>query len=546
VETRGPDDDGMVADPRSRGASQSKLVRSLRAGKSAGVMKRSRHHLQITTPARWSGNVVANVKAAIPAPLKQWLRVFLISKFRYWRKTDLRRLERSARVRADWKFFTSVVASEKAQHRPQKKPLARRAIDITSGGAADLALQPAAALALETPGDGARLNIVFISYDAYDNNSAIHITGFANSLVALGHRVVVCAAGATDKAGDFGVPRFRCIPHDLLRKDAAILADYFAKGGNGAPDLVHCWTPRHVVRRLADPVIERYRCPYVVHLEDNEAAIARAQMGNGGSVGPDAGVQPRPDRSSSAERDFVAGAAGATIIVDALRLLLPATLPYHLLEPGVDGNFFASDFGNADRQRLCDALGVPVDSWITVYPGNTHAPHADDMFSFYTAIHALNARGYPVHLIRTGKDYVPVIDPRFGKFPGDHVTDLGFVPRHWLVEILKLADFFIQPGGPDNFNNYRLPSKIPEWLATGRPVVMPRTNIGLLMQDRVNAILMKQGDAAEITACVEALINDPALADRVGKEGRRFALAHFDGAKSAKGLASFYRQVLGR
>lgn len=55
---------------------------------------------------------------------------------------------------------------------------------------------------------------------------------------------------------------------------------------------------------------------------------------------------------------------------------------------------------------------------------------------------------------------------------------------------------------------------------------------------------MERGDAAEITECVAALLTDPALADRVGQEGRRFAIEHFSWERSAKQLEGFYRQVL--
>jgi glycosyltransferase involved in cell wall biosynthesis len=76
--------------------------------------------------------------------------------------------------------------------------------------------------------------------------------------------------------------------------------------------------------------------------------------------------------------------------------------------------------------------------------------------------------------------------------------------------------------------------------------VLPKTNIGLLMHDRANALLMERGDAAEITECVEALLSDPALADRMGQAGRRFAIEHFNWERSTKQLESFYRRILGR
>jgi glycosyltransferase involved in cell wall biosynthesis len=202
--------------------------------------------------------------------------------------------------------------------------------------------------------------------------------------------------------------------------------------------------------------------------------------------------------------------------------------------------------GVGRNERLCDALGVPSDARITVYPGNIHPANAADMFGLYVAVRALNVLGNKVHLIHTGINSVPVVDPRFAELASRNVTNLGFVRRDWLIEILRLADFFVQPGRPDDFNRYRLPSKIPELLAMGRPVVLPNTNIGLRMQQRADALLMQRGDAAEIAECVEELLTDPALAEKVGQGGRRFAIEHFNWERSAKQLERFYREVLRR
>ena len=66
------------------------------------------------------------------------------------------------------------------------------------------------------------------------------------------------------------------------------------------------------------------------------------------------------------------------------------------------------------------------------------------------------------------------------------------------------------------------------------------------MQDGINALLMQRGDAAEITQCVERLLTDPVLAGRLGREGRRFAIEHFNWHRSTKQLEGFYRDVLAR
>ncbi len=430
------------------------------------------------------------------------------------------------RVEGDWEFLSGILAAKRLPIEQELRP--------ATGKSAKGPIARAAVASAES----APLNVVLINYGAFDSNSGMHVFGFANALSALGHRVVVSAMGTPGQADGTDASGFLTVPNRDIRENPGILAKLFSGNGNGTPDLVHCWTPRPVNWSVVRAVTREYKCPYLVHFEDNEMAVARAF----GSVRAGTPVSKLPP----GVHEFVAGAAGATIIVDALREVLPQGLPAHLLQPGVDGDLFAHGLDSAERARLRTALAIPPDASIIVYPGNIHPANADDMFSLYAAIHALNALGHKVHLIRTGEDTIAVIDPRFAKLSMRYVTHLGWVRRERLIELLKLAHVFVQPGGPDDFNSYRLPSKLPEFLAMGRPVVTAQTNIGLLMQDRVNAILMQRGDAPEITHCVEALINDPALVDRVGREGRRFALEHFDWGRSAVELAAFYRKLLKR
>jgi len=449
------------------------------------------------------------------------------------------RLESSC-IDADWEFLVKISAVKPSQQKEHSISATRESKNSSAGGDAATRVK-AKAVDADSRDDAVPMNVVIINHGSYDNNSAIHITGFANALSALGHRVVVSAMGATGNAGDFGFPRYRCVPHQLLKKDVDVLSEHFAGIGGGKPHLVHCWTPREVPSGLARAVIERYNCPYIVHFEDNESAIARRYDSFKMPV-----IRPAGKRFHATIDEFIRNAAGATIIVDALRELLPEGLPVHLLEPGVDSEIFKPGLDFTERERVCDALDVPSNARITVYPGNLHAANYDDMFSLYAAIDALNALGQRVHLIRTGVDHVPAIDSKFSELSSRHVTNLGFVRREWLIDLLRLSDFFVQPGGADDFNRYRLPCKIPELLAIGRPVILPRTNIGLLMQHRVNALLMERGDAAEITECVQALLASPELADRVGQEGRRFAMEHFNWKRSTKQLEGFYREVLRR
>ena len=97
------------------------------------------------------------------------------------------------------------------------------------------------------------------------------------------------------------------------------------------------------------------------------------------------------------------------------------------------------------------------------------------------------------------------------------MLELGSVGWREIPGYLALADAFVQPGAADDFNRYRLPSKLPEFLAMGRPVVLPDCNIGHDLVDGRSALLLSEGDGLEIAARVEQLLDDPELPRSAGR-----------------------------
>jgi glycosyltransferase involved in cell wall biosynthesis len=111
---------------------------------------------------------------------------------------------------------------------------------------------------------------------------------------------------------------------------------------------------------------------------------------------------------------------------------------------------------------------------------------------------------------------------------------------------VRLADALVQPGRSGPFNDYRFPSKLPEFLATGRPVILPHANIGRYLRDEEECILLNNGDGLEIAAAIELLLGDPELRERVGRGGRAFATANFSWRRSARRLELLYERALER
>ena len=394
------------------------------------------------------------------------------------------------------------------------------------------------------------LNIVFINYRSFNNNSAGHIVGFANALADRGHDVVVCANGDPHKVAEYGVARFRCISRAAVTANPGVLRSSFGGDLGISRTLIHCWTTRENVRLAAAAAVECLGCPYFIHLEDNEELVTRSLLG----ITPAQAV--RMSRGDWDERvpsllshplrarAFLSNALGVTIIVDALRRFVPDGLAFHLLEPGFNSALLTERLPRADRNSLCRALGVPPDACLIVYTGNIHAANAGEMLCLYKSVHLLNRRGVKAHLLRTGADHHPRLAHQFGQLSRRHVTYLGVVERPRLVEILKLADVLVQPGAADEFNDYRLPSKLTDFLALGRPLILPGTNLGLRLRDGIDALLLNRGDAAEIADRVTEVLHDAALADRLGANARRFAMKNFNWRRSALELEQFYRARL--
>ncbi|HEX2436086.1 MAG TPA: glycosyltransferase family 4 protein [Solirubrobacterales bacterium] len=385
------------------------------------------------------------------------------------------------------------------------------------------------------------MRVLFIHYGTFESNSAIQTFHLANRLVDLGFEVAVCGRAAELVAG-VGEPRFEVLEYrDLRRK----VADYRR---DPARTVVHAWTPRERVRRATADAAARLGAPYIVHLEDNEehlletiegrelAELRRAPPNEQDSV---VGLDyAHPLRYP----DFVRDAAAVTVITEELNEFNFARRPSHLMRPGVDTERFSPDVEPATTRKR---LGIDPDEFLLVYQGAMHRANEREMFSLYLAVSLLRRRGRRVRLLRLGEDWSHGLDPSIGALRDRWVIELGAVPWRDVPGYLVLADAFVQPGAPDVFNRYRLPSKLPEFLAMGRPVILPRCNIGAELEPGAQALVLDHGGGVDIADRLESLIKDPELARRLGRAAREFALTNLDWERNAARLADFYRRIVG-
>jgi len=237
---------------------------------------------------------------------------------------------------------------------------------------------------------------------------------------------------------------------------------------------------------------------------------------------------------------FLTRCDGVTVIMDRLREFVPAGKPCLTLMPAADPRHY---YPRPVPVAFRAALQLPPDTTVLFYHGNAHASNAAEMRELYAAVLELNRTGSPVTLIRAGLDQVDFLGELAGAV-APFVLSIGQILHHGhLPPLMALADVFAQPGEPDAFNDYRLPSKLPEFFALGRPVILPRTNLGATLRHGVDAYVLDRADAAGIAGAVRALRADPALVERLGRGAADYAAQHFSWRRSAVALAKFYHTL---
>ncbi len=381
------------------------------------------------------------------------------------------------------------------------------------------------------------MHIVYVNHANFRGNSGIHIFPLANIMVKRGHKVTVFVPDDPSSVemhmGEyiFDVRRF---------DDNGRLPNY---GGM----IIHAWTPRERTRKQTCKLAKEYNVPYIIHLEDNEEKIVEDALGQPFSYLERKSTRKLdkliPEHLSHPHRykNFLDHASGATCIIESLKHFVPKSIPVAFFWPACEEEMF-----NIPEYPVLDVrkkLGIPKDVLVLAYLGNMHSSNQYDVSALYKAIGILNDQGRYVRLIRTGHNSIPFLMGA-NNVENKNTIELGDCCISDALGYLSASDILVQPGIMNEFNKYRFPSKIPMFLASGRPVVLPNVNIGKHLTNGVNCIKLVKGDPEELAQKIAFLQDNPLLSRIIGQKGRNFAKKHFCWQKSAEKLIGFYQNVL--
>ncbi len=382
------------------------------------------------------------------------------------------------------------------------------------------------------------MHIIFVCYDTYAGCSGVHIHFLASSMTQLGHQCTVCVTTLPPVENYFGP-----VNYTLMTYNDAVQR---AQEGFFAGSIVHGWTPREPTRWLVSR-LEQTGLPYFLHLEDNERLIMEKEFGK-------PLIQLRKDARVHPEKygkniyychplhfeGFLKKAKGVTCIINSLEKDVPAGLPRMTFWPACEEAFYHI---TPLPQEKRSAFGIEPGTTVIVYPGTVHQYNAAAIGDLALALDILSEQGRHVKLIRSGIEAVELED-QAGDAYARHVLHAGDIPARDLPSLLSLADILVQPGRPSLYDDYRFPSKVPFFLASGRPLILPRTNIGKELTHGKNALLLNTGSPEEIARQIALLMDHPELATSIGEKGRLFARQSFNWDRSAQNVLDFYASVL--
>lgn len=380
-------------------------------------------------------------------------------------------------------------------------------------------------------------------YYDFSTSSAIHVHTFANWLQKKGHDCIVAVPVNKESVNNF-------IGGEILYQPALYdktTDNSFVFSNGKAPDIIHGWTPREVVRKQCDLLKRKYPASkLIVHLEDNEEAVLEKMLGFSNeflrSLPNEILNEITPDVLSHFNyyKNFLNDADGITVIIDTLVEFIPKNMPHLMLWPIVDLDEYQP---RKIDPNLRAKLGINPNDFVICYTGSVHSVNYQEVRSLYLAVALANREGISVKLVRTGRDEY-VFSGDEDKWARQHTIELGYVDRDKIIEYLSIADFLVQPGKNDQFNAYRLPSKIPEFLAMGKPIAVPNSNIGRFLKDKEEAILLEKGDSLDILSAIKQVNENGELKNRIAMGARKFALKNFDNEIIINNLIKFYSTIM--
>ncbi len=387
------------------------------------------------------------------------------------------------------------------------------------------------------------MNILFATYGEITNNTGSQFTVVARELTRRGHHCMAAVPKLSKDSSYADAMSLPCVRHkELLSTNA------FPFPNQQKADLIVAITPRQIIRNFLADYLPLHPTPFIVHLEDNEDELTERftlrKIADICKLPHDQihdKIIPTGLSCPLCWPDFLTKANAVTYIHTALRDKAPASKPSCPFTPPVDFSLFDPDKYHSSTTELRNQFNIASDEKIISYTGNTHDANIQNIRTLYTVIHQLNQSGIKTRLLRTGYQH-DAFHESLNFDPTTFTTELGFIAREQVPSVIAISDLSLMPTHADNYDNYRLPSSLPEHLAMGKCIITTQAGLGAQLQDGISASLVESSDAKSLLARSLELLNDTTRRKKIENGAKLFAQQRFH-PDTVASLEQFYQKI---
>ncbi|MEI8185752.1 MAG: glycosyltransferase family 4 protein [Chlorobiaceae bacterium] len=127
---------------------------------------------------------------------------------------------------------------------------------------------------------------------------------------------------------------------------------------------------------------------------------------------------------------------------------------------------------------------------------------------------------------------------------GNKIRFTGFIERNLLLNEYSAASVLAIPLFDDVQSYARFPTKLGEYLSSGRPVVTNQIGeISRFLEDGISACVKPSGDAISFAESICLLLGSPKKADLIGHKGREVAEKHFHFEGYGEKICDFFASL---
>jgi glycosyltransferase involved in cell wall biosynthesis len=167
----------------------------------------------------------------------------------------------------------------------------------------------------------------------------------------------------------------------------------------------------------------------------------------------------------------------------------------------------------------------------------------DDLISAFAFVHRSQAK-VKLLIIGDGKRKTELQQMNVSQKTMGFIEFTGYITREEVESRLSSCDLLVLPERAGTSSSAAFPTKLGEYLATGKPVIVTATgDIPLYLKDGESAYLVQPGDVKALADRIQEVVTHYETALQIGKAGQRVAAQYFDIEPNCRRAISFINEL---